>query len=163
MLRSKHNSAHWGEKKNKSDIALLQETRLSNTEHLKLKRAWVDKVYFSSHSQNNKGTANLINKNLPVILEHEEKDSEGRFIWISGLILKQHVTILNIYAPNNDSPQFMLHMILTFNHHCDSLGFFACDFYCIMNASLDKSSSANTMILIFPTKIFISISKFVPL
>ena len=48
-------------KKQKSDIALLQETRLSDTEHLKLKRDWVGKVYFSSHSQNKKGTAILIN------------------------------------------------------------------------------------------------------
>lgn len=130
-------------KKQKSDIALLQETRLSDTEHLKLKRDWVGKIYFSSHSQNKKGTAILINKNLPFILEHEEKDSEGRFILITGSILEQHITILNIYAPNNDSPQFMSQMILMFNHHCNGLGFLAGDFNCRMNASLDKSSSAN--------------------
>ena len=93
--------------KQKSDTALLQETRLSDTEHLKLKRDWVGKVYFSSHSQNKKCTAILINKNLPFILEHEEKDSEGRFILIKGSILEQHITIFNIYAPNSDSPQFM--------------------------------------------------------
>lgn len=69
-------------KKYKSDIALLQETKLSDTEHLKLKRDWVGQVYFSSHSQNKKGTAIPINKNLPFILEHEEKDAEGRFILI---------------------------------------------------------------------------------
>lgn len=115
-------------KKQKSDIALLQETRLSDTEHLKLKRDWAGKIYFSSHSQNKKGTAILINKNLPFILEHEEKDSEGRFILITGSILEQHITILNIYAPNNDSPQFMSQMILMFNHHCNGLGFLAGDF-----------------------------------
>ena len=124
-------------------IALLQETRPSDTEHLKLKRDWVDKVYFSSHSQNKKGTAIFINKNLPFILKHEEKHLEWRFILIRGLILEQHITILNIYAPNNDSPQFMLQIILTFNHHCNGLGFLAGDFNCIRNASLDKSSSAN--------------------
>lgn len=83
-------------KKQKSDKALLQETKLSYTEHLKLKRDWVGEVYFSSHSQNNKGK--VINKNLPFILEHEEKDSEGRFIWIRGTIFEHHI-ILNIYAP----------------------------------------------------------------
>lgn len=55
-------------KKNKLDIALLQETRLSATEHLKLKRDWVGKVYFSSHSQSKRGTAILIHKNLPFVL-----------------------------------------------------------------------------------------------
>lgn len=127
-------------KKHKSDIALLQETRLSDSEHLKLKRDWVGQVYFSSHLQNKKGTVILLHKNLP-FMEHEKKDSEGRFILIKGSIHGQHITILNIYAP--DSPQFMLQMVLLFNHHCNGLGFLAGDFNCIMNASLDKSFSAN--------------------
>lgn len=62
---------------------------------------------------------------------------------IKGSILEQNITILNIYAPNNDSPQFMPQMILMFNQYCKGLGFFAGDFNCIMNASLDKSSPAN--------------------
>uniref|UniRef100_A0A3Q3H395 Reverse transcriptase domain-containing protein n=2 Tax=Kryptolebias marmoratus TaxID=37003 RepID=A0A3Q3H395_KRYMA len=129
-------------KKNTLDIALLQETRLSATEHLKLKRDWVGNVYFSAHSQNKKGTAILIHKNLPFILEHEEKDSEGRFILITGSIHGQHITILNVYAPNDDSPQFISRMILLFNHHCKGIGFLAGDFNCVMNASLDRSSAA---------------------
>lgn len=130
-------------KKQKTDIALLQETKLSDIEHLKLRRDWVGQVHFSSYSQNKRGTAILINKKLPFILEHEEKDPEGRFILITGLILKQHITILNVYAPNFDSPHFISQMILMFNHHCKGLGFLAGDFNCIMNASMDKSSSAN--------------------
>lgn len=98
-------------KKQKSNIALLQETKLSDVEHLKLRTDWVDQIYFSSHSQNKKGTAILINKNLPCILDHDEKDSEGRFILITCSILKQHITILNVYAPNNDSPQFMSQVV----------------------------------------------------
>lgn len=116
-------------KKQKSDIALLQETKLSDVEHLKLRRDWVGQIYFSSHSQNKK--------------DHEEKDSEGRFILITGSILKQHITILNVYAPNNDSLQFMSQVVLMFNQYCNGLDFLAGDFNCLMNASLDKSSSAN--------------------
>ena len=130
-------------KKQKSDIVLLQETKLSDTEHLKLRRDWVGRVYFSSHSQNKRGTAILIHKNIPFILEHEEKDPEGRFILITGSILKKHITILNVYAPNSDSPHFISEIVLLFNHYCKGLGFLAGDFNCIMNASLDKSSSAN--------------------
>lgn len=128
-------------KKQKSDITLLQETRLS--EHLKLKRDWVGHTNFSSHLQNKRGTAILIKKNLPFILEHEEKDPEGRFILITGSILHQHINILNVYAPNQDSPHFISQIILMFNHYCKDLGFLAGDFNCIMNATLDKSSPAN--------------------
>ncbi len=94
-------------KKQKSEIALLQETRLSDTEHLKLGRDWIGRVHFSSLSQNKSGTATLINKNLPFILEHEEKDPEGRFIPITSLILKQHITVPNIYAAIYESPHFI--------------------------------------------------------
>lgn len=91
-------------KKQKSVIERLQETRLSDAEHLKLSRDWVGRVYFSSHSQSKRGTAILINRNLPFILEHEEKDPEGRFILITGSILKQHITILNML-------RIMIHLI----------------------------------------------------
>lgn len=64
-------------KKQKSDIALLQETKLSDVEHLKLRRDWVGQICFSSHSHNKKGAAILINKNLPFILDHKKGIQRG--------------------------------------------------------------------------------------
>lgn len=58
-------------KKEKADIALLQETHLSSEEHKKLKRDWVGQVYFSSSSRNKRGTAILIHKNLPFIFKEQ--------------------------------------------------------------------------------------------
>lgn len=60
---------------------------------------------------------------------------------ITGSIFKHHIA--NVYAPNYDSPNFISQMILLFTYHCKGLGFLAGDINCIMNASLDKSSSAN--------------------
>lgn len=40
----------------------------------------------------------------------------GHCFGVCGLILEQHLAILSIYAPHNDSPQFMSQMILMFNH-----------------------------------------------
>uniref|UniRef100_A0A1A7ZMF0 Endonuclease/exonuclease/phosphatase domain-containing protein n=1 Tax=Nothobranchius furzeri TaxID=105023 RepID=A0A1A7ZMF0_NOTFU len=129
-------------KRQKIDIALLQETRLSDLEHSKLKRDWVGQVYFSSHSQNKRGTAILIKRNIPFTLLHDVRDPEGRFILIKGLIFGRPFTILNVYAPNTDSPNFISQIVLLFNQHCDSFGFMGGDFNCIHNARLDKSSSA---------------------
>jgi len=130
-------------KKQKPDIVLLQKTKLSDIELSKLRRDWVGQVYSSSYSQNKRGVAILFNKNLPFILKHKESDPEGRFILITGSILNHHIAILNIYAPNVDSPHFISQMILLFTYHCKGLGFLPRDFNCIMDASLDKSSSAN--------------------
>uniref|UniRef100_A0A096M7V3 Endonuclease/exonuclease/phosphatase domain-containing protein n=1 Tax=Poecilia formosa TaxID=48698 RepID=A0A096M7V3_POEFO len=122
-------------KKQEADIALLQKTRLSDVDHLK--------QCFSSHSQNKKGTAVLINEKLPFTFVCKERDLEGRFILIKGSIAGQSITILNVYAPNNDSPNFISQVILLFSQYCDGLGLLDGDFNCIMDAGLDKSSSAH--------------------
>uniref|UniRef100_A0AAR2JIC8 exodeoxyribonuclease III n=1 Tax=Pygocentrus nattereri TaxID=42514 RepID=A0AAR2JIC8_PYGNA len=121
-------------KKEKVSIALLQETHLSNTEHLKLKRDWVGQIYFSSFGPNRRGTAILVHKNVPFILEKEDYDPEGRYILVTGFIFGQHLTILNIYAPNEDCPRFMSRMVLLFNQHCKGFGLIAGDFNCILNS-----------------------------
>lgn len=64
-------------KKEKVDIAFLQETHLSNEEHKKLKRDWVGQAYFSSFTSNKRGTVILIHKKLPFIFKEQYSDSEG--------------------------------------------------------------------------------------
>ena len=56
-------------KKDKADVVFLQETFLSDTEHLKLKRDWIGQVYFSSYKTHSRGTAIVINKTCPFELE----------------------------------------------------------------------------------------------
>lgn len=96
---------------------MLQETHLSDNEHLKLNRDWVGQVYFSSCASNfrKRGTAILINKHLPFIFENQIRDPEGRFILVTGLIFGLHITMMSFYAPNEDSPKFISKMILLFN------------------------------------------------
>lgn len=78
---------------------------------------------------------------LLFILENQIRDPEGRFILVTGLIFGQHITMLNVYAPNEDSPKFITKMIFLFNEHCKGLGVCAGDFNCVMDERLDKSSS----------------------
>lgn len=42
-------------KKKQTQIALLQETHLTDVEHKKYLREWVGQVYFSSYSTNKRG------------------------------------------------------------------------------------------------------------
>ena len=46
-------------KQYKCQIALLQETHLSDTEHEKLKKSWADKVFYSSHKHDTRKMANI--------------------------------------------------------------------------------------------------------
>ena len=36
-----------------------------------------------------------------------ERDKQGYYIMIKGLVQQENITILNIYAPNTGAPKFM--------------------------------------------------------
>lgn len=130
-------------KKQRTTIAMLQETHLSDSEHLKLKRDWVGQIFFSSCKTNTRkrGTIILINKHFPFILEHQVSDPDGRYILITGTVHEQSLTIINIYAPNEDSPKFISKIILMFNQYCKGMGVCGGDFNCVMDQKVDKSTS----------------------
>lgn len=121
-------------------ILILQETHLSNEEHKKLKD-WVWQVYFSSFTSNKRGTALLIHKKLPFIFKEQSNDCEGRYILIWGTLYGHDLTLLNVYAPNEDSPKFMMDIMTLFNQHTTGFGIIAGDFRCCLDSNLDKSSS----------------------
>lgn len=51
-------------KRQNVDIAFIQESHLTDSEHLKLRRDWVGNVFYSSYSSKARGVAFLINKHL---------------------------------------------------------------------------------------------------
>lgn len=88
-------------------VAMLQETHLSEAEHLKLKRDWVEHVYSSSHGGGRKrGVAILLQRNVFFNCEKVLKDNEGRYIMVIGTIEENRFTFLNLYAPNEECPLF---------------------------------------------------------
>lgn len=109
-------------KKEKVEIALLQETYLTPKEHLKLQKDWVGQIFFSSFKTNSRGVAILIHKHTPFELIEQISDTEGRYILVKGKIWDKELTLLNIYAPNTDTPSFISDMISLFNIHCTTLG-----------------------------------------
>lgn len=70
-------------KKMQCSIALLQETHLTESEHTKLRREWVNLVYSASNGKK-RGVAILISKNLPFCTEKVVKDKMGRYVMVIG-------------------------------------------------------------------------------
>lgn len=52
------------------------------------------------------GVAILVNKSLPFSAEKVIKDDMGRYIMVVGTIGDMTITILNIYAPNEENENF---------------------------------------------------------
>ncbi len=99
-------------KKLKPDIVYLQETHLTDSEHKKLKRDWVDQVFFSSFSSKSRGTTILLHKNVPFIATKTVSDPSGRYIMVQGQMYSESWTFMNIYAPNFDDHLFVQEVFL---------------------------------------------------
>uniref|UniRef100_A0AAQ6ABA7 Reverse transcriptase domain-containing protein n=1 Tax=Amphiprion ocellaris TaxID=80972 RepID=A0AAQ6ABA7_AMPOC len=87
-------------KKERAQIAFLQETHMSKLEHVKLKKQGFKYVFASSYKSTHKrGVAILISNSLTYEHESEITDDSGRFIKITGKLEGSEVTLLNVYAP----------------------------------------------------------------
>lgn len=126
-------------KKMHCSIALLQETHLSEIEHLKLKREWVDQVYSASCGGGKKrGVAILFNKTVYYNNEKVFCDVEGRYVMVVGTIGGLKITILNVYAPNEDCPHFFKKIAHLLAECGEGLVLIGGDFNCVVNNKLDK-------------------------
>lgn len=127
-------------KKWQSAVILLQETHLSEMEHLKLKREWVDQVYSSSFGNKKKrGVAILFSKAMCYNNEKTFQDKEGRYVMVVGTIRGIKITIVNIYAPNEDCPLFFKKIAALVADKSEGILLIGGDFNCILNTKLDRS------------------------
>lgn len=130
-------------KREKAQIALLQETHMSQMDHLRLKRKGFKHVFYSSvKSKHKRGVATLITGTLGYEHISEISDDEGRFIRITGKIEGSEITILNVYAPPGSDWIFYRNI---FDLMLDSQGTVICggDFNLRLNPKIDSSNPNN--------------------
>lgn len=72
----------------------------NETEALKMKRRWVEKLFHNSVSSKSRGVMILINKKLNFVLLQEYKDTEGRIIFLQRLVNGVIVELCNTNAPD---------------------------------------------------------------
>ncbi len=127
-------------KKEKAQIALLQETHMGQAEHTKLKRMGFKYVFCSSVKSKHKGGGAIL-ISCALNYEHisEISDGEGRFVSVTGRIKGSEITILNVYAPPRSDWLFYRSIC---DLMVDSQGMVVCggDFNIRLNPKLDFSS-----------------------
>lgn len=93
-------------KHHKIDIAFLQETH-STDENVKLWQSeWGSVIYASNATTISRGTLILIRRNMDCKIVRIEIDTEGRVLILELEINSAKLLFVNIYAPNQDCPQF---------------------------------------------------------
>ena len=79
----------------------------------------------------------MLNNNFEYEIHNEKRDSDGNFLALDITIEDNRTTIINIYGPNYDDPEFFDMVTETFTEF-DNKYFILCgDFNLALNPSLD--------------------------
>lgn len=128
-------------KKDLIHIAFMQETHLTDDEHKKYCRDWVGQIFFSSFSTNKRGVIILVHKNLPFTATATSTDSEGRYIFVKGVLHGESILLANVYAPNAQDEGFYTVLFTQLvDMDCDNI-ILAGDFNCVVCPKMDRLPS----------------------
>ena len=94
-------------KKQKIDILCLQETHWTEDNLRMIKQQWNNELIIHGDQTSSRGVAILFSNRLEFKILTSYKDYVGRILAIDLLISNEFsIRIINIYAPNHDSPDF---------------------------------------------------------
>lgn len=124
-------------RKEKAQIALLQETHMNQADHLRLKRKGFMYSLLPSSRKHKRGVATLTYEHISELC-----DEEGRFVRITGRIEGSEITILNVYAPSGSDWLFYRNIL---DLMVASQGIVICggDFNLRLDPKLDSSNPTN--------------------
>ena len=75
-------------------------------------RGW-KKIFHANGDQKKAGVAILISDKIDFKVKNILRGKEGHYIMIKGSIQEEDITILNIYASNIGSPQYIRQLLTT--------------------------------------------------
>ena len=90
------------------DIYCLQETHFTDNEEILIRTHWNNDCYFSNYKSNAQGVAILFNKNVDYKMHSQIVSDNGNFILLDMTVHNQRFTLVNLYGPNADNPNFYL-------------------------------------------------------
>ena len=101
----RHRLAEWIQKED-LHICCLQDSHFRPRDTYRLKvREW-KKIFHANGYQKKDGVAILISHKIYFKTKINTRDKEGHYIMIKGAIQEEDTTVVNIYAPNIEVPQY---------------------------------------------------------
>ena len=101
-------------------------------------RGW-KKIFHANGDQKKAGVAIHISDKIDFKMKNILRDKSGHYIMIKGSIQEEDITILNIYAPNIDSPQYIRQLLTTLKGQISNNNIIVGDFNTPLTA-MDRSS-----------------------
>ena len=88
------------------DIIGLQDTHINPKFDSFIKSEWGFEAYFSSYTTNSRGVMVLFNNTFEHKVNRVKTDKNGNFIILELNIDGKNITLVNLYGPNEDKPEF---------------------------------------------------------
>ena len=103
------------------DIAFLQETHYCVKNEVKINSRWFGKsIHCYTDSSYSRGVSVLFKKDLPIEILDTHRSIDGRKILVNVKLNDNIFSLVNVYAPNNESNRldFFKKLKLFISHHC---------------------------------------------
>lgn len=125
-------------KSKKCDVYCLQDTHFVEDIHNIVKSEWgFDKCFFSSYASNARGTAIIFNNTFDFKVHEYVCDENGNYVILNVTLENTQVTLVNIYGPNRDYPDFYK-LVLEKASNFGNENYIICgDFNFILNPKID--------------------------
>ena len=118
------------------DILCLQETHSANDSEELWRSEWGGRAYFSHGESNARGVAIFVNRSWRHAVNSVTKDNDGCSMCINVTANEKSICIMNIYAPNKDSPVFFQNKFLEAQQQNEQVVIIG-DFNTVLNTELD--------------------------
>lgn len=124
----------------KCNILCLQDTHFTEEMENNITNEWGYTAYFNSFSSQSRGVAILFNNNFDFIVHRKKSDDTGNFLALDLTIENSRISLITIYGPNEDDPNFYEKISDTFeefnNRHTIVVG----DFNLVINSDVDYTN-----------------------
>ena len=120
------------------DIACIQETHFTESKKKIIKNEWGGQVVYSNGESNARGVAILIAKKMKIDKIKSESDCNGRIVQLSFQINDATFKIINVYAPNDDKPEFFSDIFDKMQKSTEDHILLMGDFNVYLNDKIDK-------------------------
>ena len=121
----------------RADIILLQETHSKLVDEQCWQNKWGANIIFNHGDTDARGVCVLLPRGFGGKVRNIKKDAEGRVICMQCIIENVNLTLLNIYAPNKDTPDFY-GMITQFLQDSSPYVLMMGDFNLTFNSQLER-------------------------
>ena len=125
------------------NILCLQDTHWTNQNIPDIKRIWNGEILINGSSTNSRGVAILFSKNFEFEITNINKDDVRNLLDINITTNNLKIKIINIYAPNTDSPEFYTNLARIIYENDQDYTILCGDFNLVLNPLMDSCNYTN--------------------